>query len=83
MDATIPMDDDEKNRKRIQMIAVYTMLPFIIGVPPIVGWFIGSWIDKYFGIKPYGMYIFLALGVIAGAREFWRIITKYKDSEIP
>lgn len=76
------MDDEERNRKRMQMIAIYATLPFIIGIPPIVGWFIGSWIDKHFDTKPYGMYILLALGVIAGAREFYRIIMKYKDEEI-
>jgi ATP synthase protein I len=75
------MDDEERNRKRMQMIATYAMLPFIIGVPPIVGWYIGSWIDKHFDTKPYGMYILLALGVIAGAREFYRIIKQYKDDE--
>lgn len=76
-------NEEEGNRKRMQMIASYVTLPFVLGIPPIVGWYIGSWIDQYFKTKPYAMFIFLALGIIAGAREFYRIVTKYKDDETP
>lgn len=76
------MDDGERNRKRMKIIASYVTLPFVLGIPPIVGWYIGSWLDKHFETGPYGMYTFLALGMAGGAREFYRIITTYKDDEI-
>lgn len=76
------MDEEERNRKRMQIIASYITLPFVLAIPPILGWYIGSWLDKYFGIAPYGMYILLVLGMIAGAREFYRIVRKYKDEEL-
>jgi ATP synthase protein I len=76
------MDDDEHNPKRMQMIASYVTLPFVLAVPPIVGWYIGSWLDNYFNSAPYAMYILLGAGVIGGAREFYRIVTKYKDDEM-
>lgn len=76
------MDEEEQKRKRIQIIASYVTLPFVLGIPPIVGWYIGSWLDKYFAIAPYGMYTLLVLGLIAGIREFYRIVSKYKDEEM-
>lgn len=76
------MDEEERNRKRIQIIASYVSLPFVLAIPPIVGWYIGSWLDKYFGTAPYGMYILLVLGIIGGVRECYRIAAKYKDEEL-
>ncbi len=76
------MDEEEKKRKSMQMIASYVTLPFALSIPLIVGWYIGSWIDEYFEIEPYGMYVLLLLGFIAGIREFYRIVTKYKDEEM-
>ena len=76
------MDEEAQKRKRIQIIASYITLPFVLGIPPIVGWYIGTWFDTYFATTPYGMYIFLILGLVSGAREFYRIVTKYKDEEM-
>lgn len=74
--------DEEQNRKRMQMIASYATLPFVLGIPPIVGWYIGTYLDRYFHTNPFGMFILLGLGVIGGVREFYRIVTKYKDEEM-
>lgn len=76
------MNEEERNRRRIQVIASYITLPFALGVPPIIGWYIGSWLDSYFETAPYGMYALLLLGIAAGIREFYRIVKKYKDEDI-
>lgn len=76
------MDKEELKRRRIEMMASYAMLPFMLGVPPIIGWYIGSWLDEYFGFAPYAKYTLLVLGVISGIREVSRIINKYKDEEL-
>jgi ATP synthase protein I len=76
------MDDDEQNPKRMQMIASYLTLPFAMAVPPIVGYYIGTWLDDYFRVEPYAMYTLLLLGFVAGSLEFYRIVTKYKDNEM-
>lgn len=71
-------DDDDQNR-RVRLIGVYIMLPFILAVSPIVGWWIGSWLDGYFGTTPYLSYGLLLLGIVAGIREFYRIVKNYGD----
>ena len=76
------MNEEEQNRKRLQLIASYMMLPFLLGIPPIIGWYIGSWLDNYFNISPYGKYGLLIIGVMSGIREVYRLVQKHKDEEI-
>ena len=76
------MDEEERKRNRMQIALSYVTLPFVLGIPPIVGWYLGSLFDKTFDTSPYGMYVLLALGVAGSAREFYRIVKKYKDEEL-
>lgn len=70
------MGEEEENRKRMQVTISYMTLPFVLGIPPIVGWYLGSWLDRHFETAPYGMYTLLVLGLMGGARESYRIIKK-------
>jgi len=69
--------DKDKNRKKIQQIGVFTTIPFVLIVSPMIGWFIGKWLDKFFETAPYLMYALIILGFAAGIRECYRIIKKY------
>lgn len=71
------MNNDEERRKKVQMIGVFVTIPFVLAVPPIIGWAIGSWLDGHFNTDPYLMFIFIVLGLIAGVREFIRLIKRY------
>ena len=66
--------DDEKEKRQT---AAYVMVPFVIAVSPVVGWFMGRWLDRQFGTTPYLMYLFLILGFVAGFREVYRIIKRF------
>ena len=70
-------ENDEETRNRIKLVGIFVTIPFVLGVPPVIGWFIGDWIDKKLGIGPYMMYILILLGFVAGFREVYRIIKKY------
>lgn len=76
------MNEEERNRKRIQIIASYAVLPFVLGIAPIIGWYLGSIFDRYFDVSPYAAYVLLAIGLLSGVREAYRMIKKYKDEEI-
>lgn len=67
------------NSNQGALIALALSIPFVMCLPPIVGWWIGSYLDGYFGTTPYLTYIILAFGVIAGAREAYRIILRIKN----
>lgn len=58
-------------------IGVFMTIPFVLGVPPVIGWFLGQWMDEYFGTKPYFMYALILLGIVAGFREVYRIIKRF------
>lgn len=74
--------DEDINRRRIRLIGIFATIPFVLAVPPVIGWYIGSWLDKGLGTDPYMMYSLLILGFIAGVREFYRIIKKYGNEDI-
>lgn len=62
-----------------QRFAIFMTLPFMLAVPPILGWFIGKWLDAQFHSASLFRIIFLILGFLAGARECWRLIKTYGD----
>lgn len=70
-------DDDQK--KRLRQAAVFVTIPFVLAIPPIIGWFIGEWLDKLWGTAPYLMIFFILLGFAAGIREFLRILKRFGD----
>ena len=71
-------DDDDDSPGAFERFGIYTTLPFILAVPPIVGFLIGQWLDKMLDTKPYLMYTCLIFGFIAAIREFYRVITNLK-----
>ena len=66
--------------KEMKKLGVYVTIPFILAVPPIIGWFIGKWLDEVFSLF-FLKYIFILLGLIAGFRELYRLIKKFGDDE--
>jgi ATP synthase protein I len=62
-----------------QQIGVLVTIPFVLAVPPIVGGFIGRWLDKHLGTTPYLMYVLIVLGMIAGGMECYRLVKEYGE----
>lgn len=56
--------------------------PFLLIVAPIFGFFIGLWLDRFFSTTPTLSYIGLTLGILAGIREFYRLVKEIgKDDQ--
>ena len=51
----------------------------ILAAAPLIGYFIGHWIDARAGTEPWFMLGFILLGLVAGARETFLIIKKAQD----
>lgn len=71
------MSDDKPND--MKRFGTFITIPFVLSVPPILGWLFGDFIDKHLGTHPWFMYIFVILGFAAGFREMFRIIKRYGD----
>lgn len=78
--AVKPQDPDDQ-RKALKRAGVYIMIPFILAVSPIVGWLLGSSLDKMVGTHPYLMYAGILLGFLAGFRELYRMIKRFGNGE--
>jgi ATP synthase protein I len=72
------MEEDD-DRKRLRQAAVFVTIPFVLAIPPVIGWFIGEWLDKKWGTGPILVVIFILLGFAAGIREFLRILKRFGD----
>lgn len=66
---------------KTRQIAELTMIPFYLVGGPLVGFWIGGWIDQYFATNPYFRAVFIILGVISGMRESWRIVRQVSENQ--
>ena len=69
---------DDKKDKAMRALS-YMLIPFVLAVPPVVGWFLGSLLDTMFDTKPYLSIAFVLLGFVSAIREVVRIIRKYGE----
>lgn len=70
-------DNREQEKKSWSILAT----PFVLVAPLIIGYYLGSWLDDYFGTGNILTYILLALGFFAGFRELFLIIKKTSDDK--
>ncbi|NNF07575.1 MAG: AtpZ/AtpI family protein [Candidatus Eisenbacteria bacterium] len=53
-----------------------TMIPFLLGASPVIGFFMGRWLDGRLGTEPVLRFVFLGLGFVAGVRETVKVVKK-------
>lgn len=71
------MNPDEENFKRVRQLGAFITIPFVLAIPPVLGWLLGSWLDELLSSKPFLMYLMICLGFIAGFKEVYRIIKRF------
>ena len=62
------------NLLQLKQICTLTAVPIILFAGPIVGYFLGDWIDRQFQLRPWFTLLFLALGFAAAVREISRLL---------
>lgn len=71
------MDDGRDPKYRyMRLVGTATMVPFLLAAGPLVGFFIGRFLDSLFGTEPVLKWILLGLGFVAGIREVIRLLQK-------
>jgi ATP synthase protein I len=57
-----------------RQIGLLSSIPFILAFAPIVGYFLGKYLDQKFRTQPWLSLVLLGLGFVAGVRETIKII---------
>lgn len=73
------MSDDDKNS--LKQVFTFMTVPFVLGVPPVIGWLIGSFLDRKLGTDPYLMFFFIALGFASGFLEFYKMVKRFGSGD--
>lgn len=74
-------ENKEGEANLMRQMGVYLTIPFVLAVSPILGWFIGQWLDKKLTTTPYLSYLCLVLGFVAGIREVYRMLKRFGDED--
>ena len=69
------MTEKEPNKVNAwRQIGVLSAIPFILALSPIVGYFLGKYLDKKFRTEPWLTFVMLGLGFVAGVRETIKLV---------
>ena len=77
---TAPGDQDPGFRA-MRSAGLLLAIPMLLIVSPLVGFFLGNWLDGKLGTRPWLALVGLALGFVAGGRETYQIYRRYQAEE--
>ena len=66
--------DDKYSTYR--QIGILTTIPILLAVGPILGYYIGDFLDKRLNTTPYLMILFIVLGFVASGKGVYDLIKK-------
>lgn len=66
----------DKPTEQLRQLGLLLQIPGVLGAGPLVGYFVGSTLDRWLGTDPWFMTGSLILGTIAGARLMLQILRK-------
>lgn len=69
-------EDKDKKSSYIRQVGLLGSIPILMAVGPLVGYFVGSWIDDWLGTRPWFIAVFLILGFVAAGKEIYNIVRK-------
>ena len=75
------MPSAEKAGRSLRPVGLLTAIPFILLVGPLIGYFVGEWLDRQWGTQPYLMTLLVVLGFVAAGREVWGLIKRASREE--
>ena len=70
---------EDKNKEKLKLyrqLSLLGIIPAILAIGPLLGFFGGKWLDGLLGTEPYLMYLFLVLGFVAAGREIYNVVKR-------
>ena len=65
----------------VRSASLLLAIPTLLIVSPLVGFFLGKWLDGRFKTAPWITVVGLVLGFVAGGRETYQIYRRYMAEE--
>jgi F0F1-type ATP synthase assembly protein I len=62
-----------------RQLGILTTIPIILAVGPILGYFIGNFLDKKLHTEPYLMMVFIFFGFAAAGRGVYNLIKRASE----
>ena len=59
-----------------RQIGILTTIPMLMAVGPVLGYYIGNFLDKKLNTDPYLMVVFIFLGFVASGKGVYNLIKK-------
>lgn len=77
------IDKHDKGRGRYdyRQIGLLGTIPILLAVGPLVGFFIGRWLDSRLGTEPFLLVLFLIFGFIASGKEIYRLLKRAEEEQ--
>ncbi len=63
---------DEKDRKLLRLVGVLSTVGIAMVAATVIGFYLGRWLDRFFGTNPWLTVVFLLLGIAAGFRNLYQ-----------
>ncbi len=79
-DNSIGNEDKDEHLKHLKVIVEATSIPFVLLGGPVVGFFIGSFLDRKLNSGKLFLVIFLVLGFTAAVKETIQIIKRVQNN---
>lgn len=73
-----PRSRQDKDYRQISLLAA---VPALLLAAPLIGWFIGQWLDARFGTDPYLMTVGVFFGLGSAGIEIFRLVKKSSKLE--
>lgn len=70
-----------EDKKSFMQAVLASTIGYQVAFAPFIGIAIGIFLDSKFGTLPYLTIIFLILGIISGARSYYRFAKQQQDQE--
>ncbi|MFH1335528.1 MAG: AtpZ/AtpI family protein [Candidatus Zixiibacteriota bacterium] len=71
--------DDKYSTYR--QIGILTTIPFLLAVGPVLGYYIGEFLDRKLNTTPYLMIVFIIFGFVASGKGVYNLIKKASQSD--
>lgn len=69
------------NRINIRQLGLLSTIPILLAVGPLVGFFLGRWLDQKLGTQPFLLVIFLIFGFIASGKEIYKLVKRAEKED--